>query len=940
MAIENNFGDAAIMGGVHSDSHDDNSVTNNYVNNTTNNSSVVNNSTIYAAQRTSIEISQDNEREFLKAVQERFADGYLDKAELAELEQLSVMYQIPKHRTEEIIEIVRNSTKSIKGDNGNEFLTQQLLQEVFNAVQCNDVNVVKRKLQPLKDVARYSHNSDVSFYHNMLVASLTPEVAAVNQINSRADDYWQIYWCCIASTKLGNIDNASSLLYKLGNFGAPNGDIALLLAITNIADYRKCNGQEYYKKQAEQYLNQAVQEGMSDQLSPLWYAAQSIIQDQTDCAEEWYKFYIDTTLKEFVCKKVVQTEKSANIQAPPPPMPTFNAQKATLQQMQGFNALQAAQNMGLGQMPQMPSMGGMPQMPAMGGMPQMPSMGGMPQMPAMPSTQKCEERAFTQESVQIASEVRHAEDEINEYEEIKERYGIILTNSIALADKYSCDVSKVYEVFQNFIDSTYEQKMYWYFLDVAELDANYSWEHINYAISQFIQQNNLEPSADLHLFIIGGEDVVPIPLMENPYENQYNTPIPSDMCYCFEGRYISDIIEGENLPLTTDAARNNVSRLPLENGKLRTTIDEDLVTYFNKSSLYAYGIPVGNVVMNSCADWIPASTTMTEHLPLTFTVEDPELIKNGMYISPKLLTSDEYTLRLYRQSLDKADMLMFNLHGACIPNLSGFYSSDEAFNISLLKCSGARVFNTVACYGARFTDYDRDQSMLLQAMYESGVLLYTGSLIPVPMYYDCEMNEARELLLNPGTGSEVFMRLYPLYQFKGMTAGKALLQAKCDYFNMCRYIESDGFSLATALMFSLYGNPMLHVNKRNHVVEAALQNDAMPPAPVKSAQAPLRKTLKYEVAKTDTRSLLEQLRDGVNANISAMHDITAEYLYKHLGLEPRHIQSIEQYSCPKADGEYEVGYIFNYHNPETCIAADTHVTVDGDGKAKRLYTSK
>ena len=932
MAIENNFGDAAIMGGVHSDSHDDNSVTNNYVNNTTNNSSVVNNSTVYAAQRTSIEISQDNEKAFLKAVQERFADGFLDKAELAELEQLSVMYHIPKHRTEEIIDIVRNSTKSIKGDNGNEFLTQQLLQEVFNAVQCNDINVVKRKLQPLKDVARYSHNPDVSFYHNMLVASLTPEVAAVNQINSRTDDYWQIYWCCVASTKLGNMDNASSLLYKLGNFGAPNGDIALLLAVTNIADYRRCNGQEYYKKQAEQYLNQAVQEGMSEQLSSLWYAAQSIIQDQTDCAEKWYKFYIDTTLTEFVCKKVVQTEKSANIQAPPPPMPTFNAQKVTLQPMQGFNALQAANNMGLG---------GMPQMPSMGGIPQMPSMGGMPQMPSMPSAQKCEEHSFTQESVHIASEVRQSEDEAEDYDDVEDRHGIILTNSMSLANKYNCEISKVFEIFQNFIEYANQQRMYWSFLDVAELNNNDSWECVNGAITQFMQQTNIAPDADLHLFIVGGDDVIPIPCVENPYENQINTPIPSDMCYCFEGRYILDIIEGENLPLTISAARNNVSRLPLENGIMSTTIEEDLMSYFNKSSLYQQGIPIGNVVMNSCADWIPASTTMSEHLPLTFVADDPELIKNGMYISPKLLTEDSDAIQIYSQSLTKADMLMFNLHGADMPELSGFYSSSEAFNISLLKCSNARVFNTVACYGARFMDYDRSQSMLLQAMYESGVLLYTGSLIPVPMYHDCEMNEARELLLNPGTGSEVFMRLYPLYQFKGMTAGKALLQAKCDYFNMCRHIESDGFSLATALMFSLYGNPMLHVCKRNHVVESALQNDAMPPAPVKSAKIPLRKTLKYEIANmTESRSLLEQLRAGVDANISAMHEITAEHLYNHFGLEPRHMYSIEQYSRPNADGGYEVGYMFNYHNSESYIASDVHVAVDGDGKVKRLYTNK
>jgi hypothetical protein len=90
----------------------------------------------------------------------------------------------------------------------------------------------------------------------------------------------------------------------------------------------------------------------------------------------------------------------------------------------------------------------------------------------------------------------------------------------------------------------------------------------------------------------------------------------------------------------------------------------------------------------------------------------------------------------------------------------------------------------------------------------------------------------------------------------------------------------------------------------------------------------------------DSRSLLEQLRAGVDANISAMHEITSEYLYKQLGLEPRHMYSIEQYSRPKEDGEYEVGYMYNYHNPEAYISPDVHVAVDGEGKIKRLYTNK
>ena len=186
------------------------------------------------------------------------------------------------------------------------------------------------------------------------------------------------------------------------------------------------------------------------------------------------------------------------------------------------------------------------------------------------------------------------------------------------------------------------------------------------------------------------------------------------------------------------------------------------------------------------------------------------------------------------------------------------------------------------------------------------------------------------------------MRLYPLYQFKGMTAGKALLQAKCDYFNMCRHVESDGFSLSTALMFCLYGNPMLHVRRRQYVVESALQNDAMPPAPVKGDGTPLRKTLRQRVMQKGANgsSLLEQVRGYVDDNLNAIRSMVEQHLYRQLGLDPQMLDSIDQFSRPTIDGNYELGYSFNYHNPQRTFAADNFVEVDQQGKVKRIYTTK
>ena len=186
------------------------------------------------------------------------------------------------------------------------------------------------------------------------------------------------------------------------------------------------------------------------------------------------------------------------------------------------------------------------------------------------------------------------------------------------------------------------------------------------------------------------------------------------------------------------------------------------------------------------------------------------------------------------------------------------------------------------------------------------------------------------------------MRLYALYQFKGLTMGRALLQAKFDYFNMCRHVESDGFSFSTILMFSVYGNPMLHVRRREHVLQAALENDAMPPAPVKGEAAPIRKAVVQRVMNKgdEQQSLVQQVRGAVDANLAAIRQMVEQNLYKALGLPPRMLDSIDQVSRPTATGSYDESYSFNYHDPDSPFSADVYAEVDKQGRLKRVYTTK
>lgn len=929
-------GDAAVVGGIHTDSHDVTHNVNTY--NTSNTNNVHNN--VYQAQKTAAELRQTNEETFLQAVCQRFSDGILTETEMAELNRLRLQLQIPQPTANSIIEEVRRSAAVLNSGEASNFLSAQLLEEIYNAVAANDADVLARKFSALEKIAATSTDNEVQFYYHMLSGSMYPEKCTVNFINTPTDNYWQIFWAHIAYVKLGNAQTAEALLPRLGGFGAPQGDIALLMALDNLWDYMHNGNKPYYSDRAADYLAKASEHGMSEVLYPLWYAVDDALKGIV-AKGQFKAFFAQHTLKEF---HAPARDKSASPRFAPPQMPKFNPQSVSLNQMQGFNPLEAAKSMNLGASGTMPPMPGTPDawqqtakgygaprpmmqgIPAMPGMqtpvapPPMPGISGSPTGAPMPSVKACDTP-----------------------DEFMEHYGIVLTDTERLAQKYGVAREEIIAIFTPFFDTAESQNMHWGFLDACDyydrLQSG-SWLDYNRLVSDFIGTYGLPYGPDLHLMIVGGADVIPVPEVDDPY-NQGQS-LPTDTCYSFDGTYLPDLVDGGNFLLDVNHARNNVARLPLEDGSLTTSPQEDLGAYFNLSGMFGGGIPVGAVVMSSNDEWIPASATMSQHLPLLCEASDPTLVKDRMYISPSLLTDNENAMSLYLRSIADAGMLMFNLHGADAPDMAGFYSSGEAFNPQLLRHSGARVLNTVACFGARYKGgYTRGQSMLLNALYGGGVLLYTGSLIPVPMYYNHENDEVRELLIHPGTGSEVFMRLFPLYQFKGMTAGRALLQAKCDYFNMMRHVEHDGFSLSTALMFCLYGNPMLHVKERPDVVAAARSNTTIPAGEVKAMPLPVRKAVKQRIMqKNGGKDILGQVMGYVDANLVSIRSMTEQYVYQALGLPPAYLDSIDAVSQPLANGSNETGYSFNYIDPYACFSREKRVLTDERGRIRRVYTTK
>lgn len=508
---------------------------------------------------------------------------------------------------------------------------------------------------------------------------------------------------------------------------------------------------------------------------------------------------------------------------------------------------------------------------------------------------------------------------------------IVYTDSRRLSAKYHISRQDVKDLLQrNLLDNDIVEFLLLDAVDYPdELGQSPSWRDYKAVMLDFMKGMGLHPSPELSLFIIGGDDVIPMPRFENPIRSEEN--LQCDFLFCF----------GEDLPgcLDADEALCHVGRLPLEDGTLKTSLQDDLQSYFNLACMMLpTGIEVDNVLMTSTQSWLPASNEMMRGLPVAPPTPIADATKENMYTSPRLAVSEERVVKQYRQDIGNADMLMFNLHGCDRPGYSSFFgeganghNTPEAFVIDYLRDSGARIINTVACFGGRFIQYARNDSMLLSSLYGGGVVLYAGSCTTAlgrsGVYHDA----ARDMLVPAGM-SESFMKLYSLYLFKGIPAGEAFLRAKCDYFNTCRGLDGDRAAIATVLMFNLYGMPALHVVRQDEVTQEARGMKQILPLDLSA------KVEHKTVFDKQTRSgnLLDHVRSLVNDNLHKIRKTVEAELYQSLGLPPDDLSAITAIT----EGKTFKGYRFEYQRDEGVITHRHWAFTDASGTLKDVIHFK
>ncbi len=472
--------------------------------------------------------------------------------------------------------------------------------------------------------------------------------------------------------------------------------------------------------------------------------------------------------------------------------------------------------------------------------------------------------------------------------------GLILTNTQRLASTLSCEQNKVVNVISKYV-SLCSSYIDWQVVDIsdevyADIDKTNWWAYIpildDYFIGLGLQERSYCP-----LFIIGGDDIVPMPTIRNPLYSVGSEYLYSDMAYCF---YSLDIRLEDYI---SQKPRFAVGRLPL-------TMDwslDGLITYLNECvDFAANGITIRGAAMTTTQSWLRASNEMMRDIP-TISFSNYVPLNNRMIVSPDLDTEYEDMYDDYVQELKKTDFLVCNLHGSDdkeIPFFIGEDTSHSQYTIatqpSMMSKAAPYIFNTVACYGGRYVDYELDESMLLSS-FAYGTILYCGSCDIAIGGPDMEGN------------SELLIKLYNIYLHKGLPAGLALIKAKQDYYRTCHSEDGDEYAMFTILEFNLFGCPIVSMQPKLGIdYEPQLLGQPI----TKQSQISYHpKTIEIISGGTSkAKDIHAYVRGLVDNNLSIIKQKVEEEVYQRLGLGKENLQQVMRVS----QDNYALGYQFLY----------------------------
>lgn len=530
-------------------------------------------------------------------------------------------------------------------------------------------------------------------------------------------------------------------------------------------------------------------------------------------------------------------------------------------------------------------------------------------------------------------------------------YGLIFTNVSLLATKMNVSKERIVNLLDSFIDRksqlgvvyqlvdagnyTYKRKNFIGLSRTVHLKAeNELWDYMDILMDVHNYEMDKGLPESQYLFIIGGDDVIPMPCVQHFSKQVRDKTIDTDILYAYP--YGSDMLPLlQNKQIFRYEQLFFVGRLPVSDD---TTLEE-FYDYFERDIQNTYGIPLTEVYGQCDPHWKYVSATVTT-----------DLVNNGLfrnwdgrlpeeYYFRKLILSPNVTAYNVHQVFHSgASLFYFNLHGGDALEARGYFGEpmQGGMECALLpehmaNCHMPNVVMCEACYGARFIGLDKKHSMLLTSLYTASLLFVGSSRIAWGNVDPIYVSEGTQV---PPFFADVIGMGFMGGLLSGYTAGQSLFLAR----SMVLQQDEEGLpnTATTIVEFNLFGDPTLGF---------AVSNEAKRICKTVDKSACKIATDEYDcvMEKVDitphsqTGSILQQVRQAVDTNLTQIHNMIGKYLYEKYGIAP--IQASSIYRLNYANGKKELSFSYEIKS-ESQIPVVYIVRTSEIGEIKNVITTK
>ena len=550
----------------------------------------------------------------------------------------------------------------------------------------------------------------------------------------------------------------------------------------------------------------------------------------------------------------------------------------------------------------------------------------------------------TTPQVQVQSQNPDVKEEVPQKARSCSRHGIIFTNVEVLASNIKCSKKSLADVLNTYADMMTDADIKYKVVDASDykfvskgagrrsesvsLGKDNTWidyQHILYDIICYEKDNNCPESN--YLFIIGGHDVVPVAAV-NHYINDEpdfsDTDIETDLLYAYPyGPHTQSALESQQL---------YKQEMYFLAGRLPVPVGADmsyLIQYFENVQTVLDGIPVSKVYAQCDPHWKELTAYLMSPFDKTGMLPDRGNV-SGRFCYKNVMLGPEITSQHIASVMSSdTDLIFLNLHGSDHPNNSGYlgelppktHQYYEIFPTSAMSIPAKpNVFVAEACYGGRFIGYDEEDSMIQAGLSHMTVLGLASSRIafgtPAP----------------PASSADIICFNFVMALMEGYSAGEAMVVARRAFFG------DDGMlsdvSATTLAEFNLFGDPSLRVKCVGRKSAPFVDRKVAP------ANFPIGYDSKVIKGASKKQSLLDMVRNAVDANVQAISDTIGKELYEKYGLPPREPQTIKRVRYANGQERLMFSYSEDHGVSGQSVKTLWRVTATTDGKIESVLTSK